>query len=107
MATQVQVDQLRRFANYTDADPYDDAQLAALIDARSVYHVAAMLWDEKAASYSTLVDISESGSSRKMGDSYKNALAMAKYFRDLANAEEAPAAVSGNHARTRAIVREG
>lgn len=108
MATLEQVDQLRRYADYFATDPYDDTQLSALIDGSSVFRVAARLWDEKAASQTSLVDISESGSSRKMSDSHKNAINMAKYFRGLADAEEAPTAEANTrHARTRAIVREG
>jgi len=106
MATPQEVEELRRITGYDAVDPYDDPQLSALIDASSVYRVAARLWNEKAAEYSGYVHIQESGSSRNMGDLHKNALAMAKYYLGLAKEDEAPADVTG-HARTRAIVREG
>ena len=105
MATPAEVQELRRLTQYTDVDPYDDTQLSALIDASSIYGVAEKLWREKAATLSTLVDVSESGSSRKLGDGYKNALAMAKSFKDLRDAETAPT-ITTNFARTRNIVRE-
>lgn len=106
MATPEQVVELRAITGYAAVDPYDDPQLSAMIDASSIYRVAARLWTEKATEYSSYVHITESGSSRNMGDLHKNALAMAKYFLGLADAEEAPSDVTG-HARTRAIVREG
>lgn len=43
---------------------------------------AANIWNQKAAAYAGLVDVSESGSSRKFSDLYKNALAMAKKYED-------------------------
>jgi hypothetical protein len=106
-ATPDDVVRLRALANYNGTDPYDDQQLAAMIDGSSIYRSAARLWDEKAASLSEVVDISESGSSRKMGDTHKNALAMAKYFRGLAEDEEEAPVETSRNARTRAIIREG
>jgi hypothetical protein len=108
MATPDEVVRLRRLADYQDTDPYDDPQLSAIIDASSVYRAAARLWDERAASYASLVNTSESGSSRQMGDLHKNALAMGKYFKSLADEEETETPVDVTRfAQTRAIVREG
>jgi hypothetical protein len=108
MATPDEVSELRRLSNYTDVDPYDDPQLSGMIDASSIYRVAARLWNEKAASLATLVNVSESGSSRNMGDAHKNALAMARYYKGLADEEDAETPVDVTRfARTRAIVREG
>jgi hypothetical protein len=108
MATQEEVDRLRRLANYDESDPYDDEDLALMLDGLgNINFAAARLWNEKAASLTTLVNVSESGSSRSMGDAYKNALAMAKYFKGLGDEEvvETPVDTS-QYARTRAIVRE-
>jgi hypothetical protein len=108
MADPAEVIRLRRLANYTAVDPYDDTQLSALIDEFGVYRTAARLWDETAAMYASMVNTSESGSSRQMGDLHKNALAMAKYFKALADEEDAETPVDVTQfARTRAIVREG
>lgn len=108
MATSDEVLRLRRISAYTAVDPYDDTQLSALIDASSIFRVAERLWNEKAASYASLVNVSESGSSRNLGDAHKNALAMAKYYKGLADEEESETPVDvSRFARTRAIVREG
>jgi hypothetical protein len=108
MATLEQVTHLRRVTGYADTDPYDDSGLSAMIDADGVHRVAERLWAEKAAATASLVDVSESGSSRSLGDVYKNALAMSQHFKGLADAEDsAAAAITSGHARTRAVVREG
>lgn len=76
-----------------DAAPYDDQSLSNRIDGgTSVEAVARQIWLEKAASYASLVNVSESGSSRSMSDLHKNALSMAKGFGDAdASAPGAPA----------------
>jgi hypothetical protein len=64
-----------------DVEPYSDLSLNMRIDAAlSSQALAAEIWMEKAASYASLVNVSESGSSRSMSDLHKNALAMAKGF---------------------------
>lgn len=61
-----------------DADPYSDLSLSNRLDAAlSSQALAKEIWLEKAASYASLVNVSESGSSRSMSDLHKNALAMA------------------------------
>lgn len=63
---------------------------------------AATVWGSKAAEFASLVNVSESGSSRSLGDLYKNALAMQKSF----EAKDAAAIVAvSRRSRTRAIVR--
>lgn len=99
MATTEEIKEVR---DLTDgAELFTDEQLGALIDSGlSVNAVAYRVWQSAAASYSKLVNVSESGSSRSMGDLYKNALAMAKSFKDA----DQPA---GTHVkRTRRAVRE-
>lgn len=110
MATASDVELLRRLANYTDVEPYDDTQLSALIDAAggSVERVASRLWNEEAARLAKLVNVSESGSSRSLGDAYKNALSMAQYLKSLADEAEAETPIdTSRFARTRPAVREG
>lgn len=64
--------------------------------------LAATLWEAKAAEAVDMVDVSESGSSRSMGQVHAHALKMAERYR-------APAADSQNigagRTRTRPIVR--
>jgi hypothetical protein len=86
MATADEIAALRGLINEPDenCEGWEDDRLAELIDGSgSLNSVAHTIWLSKASSYSTLVDVSESGSSRKLGDLYKNALAMAKMFKDL------------------------
>jgi hypothetical protein len=67
-----------------DRDPYDDLALGRRLDAAlSSQALAQEIWLEKAAKYASLVNVSESGSSRSMSDLHKNALAMAKGFGDV------------------------
>lgn len=86
MATAAEIAALRLLiAEPDDAEPYDDATLAARLDgASNEYALASDIWTEKAASAAGLVDITEGGSSRKMGDLYEQALGMAASMRDRA-----------------------
>lgn len=79
-------------ANYNDDGTYD------------INTAAATVWEGKAASFANLVDVSESGSSRKMSGLYSNAVAMASYFRGKATDSGVIVDVS-NRPRTRAIRR--
>lgn len=101
-----QIQQLRRFTGETDVDAseYSDEDMDAAIvaEAGNLRAAAAVIWDQKAAKAAALVDVSESGSSRRMSQVYANALAMAKGLRDGDAAGELPAA-SGT--RNRAIIR--
>lgn len=83
MATAEQIAALRLLiAEPIDSAIYTDAVLGALIDSltgdlnKSAYSV----WVQKAAAAAELVDISEGGSSRKMGDVHEQALNMAAHF---------------------------
>lgn len=64
-----------------DKLPYDDVALSSrLDDATSAEALASAIWREKAARLSALVNVSESGSSRNLGDMQANALRMAETF---------------------------
>lgn len=67
--------------------------------------VAAEAWTIRAGRYHALVNTSESGSSRSMGDLYKNALAMAAMYRGLYDKENAPAESASGRTRTGKVVR--
>lgn len=68
----------------TDKDPYTDSALNARLDtAASTQALAAEIWTEKAAAYAALVNTSESGSSRSLGDLQDKALKMAETFSKL------------------------
>lgn len=93
-------------ADYHAVDPYDDTQLAAMIDQVGLNRSAERLWNESAAALAKLVNVAESGSSRSLGDAYKNAIGMSSHYRKMAESDDVPVDTS-RFARTRAIVREG
>jgi hypothetical protein len=82
MATAEQIAELRLLIAEPTGDVYTDAILGTMIDARSgdMNGSAYDVWVQKAAAAAELVDISEGGSSRKMGDVYEQALSMARHF---------------------------
>jgi hypothetical protein len=84
MATAEQIAALRlMIAQPEDVAPYTNAVLGAAIDAAgNLDQVAYEVWIQKAAAASALVDISEGGSSRKMGDLQEQYLAMARVYGD-------------------------
>lgn len=81
MATQEEIDQARSLVPDTKLS---DDQIGAIIDDSDCMNQAiGKIWGELAGTLSNLVNISEAGSSRSMGDLQKNALSMAKYYADL------------------------
>lgn len=105
MATESDISTVREFVNEPDdSNGWTAVRIGALIDANNedLRATAADIWTSKASSFSMLVDVSENGSSRKMSDIHKNALAMARQFRS--ESIDLIAATAGRP-RTRAIVR--
>lgn len=102
MASKAQVAELRDLTSVT-IDDYNNDVLNEMIDSLdgSVNAAAASIWRRKAASYSSLVDVSESGSSRSMSQLFKQAKEMAMYFQGLADAETAEVAIPTVSGRTR------
>jgi hypothetical protein len=71
---------------------WTDERITTFIDRypkKNLFLSAADIWIVKAGSFSSAVDVSESGSSRKLSSLMTNALAMAKYYRDQGNGQEA------------------
>lgn len=105
MASTADLLKLRRMTNETDsAGAYSDEFLNELID-RNVNNLnasAAEVWTLKAAATAGLVDITESGSSRKMSSMYSQALEMVRFY-SAAEAED-PVSIR-NAPRSRAIER--
>lgn len=82
MATAAEVNALRLLiAEPDDSNGWTDQKLSALLDAGATQNaIASEIWTSKAATFAGLVDVSESGSSRKLSDMHKQALAMAAHF---------------------------
>lgn len=91
MATSEQITQFRRMiGELTDAEPWTDAYISDLIDASASMNAAASQgWLEKAATYAGMVDMGESGSTRRLSQLRTSALEMAGYYRKLAEGEAA------------------
>lgn len=87
MATTIEIAEARRRSD--GAAGHTDEQIEEYLDSgKTVFDFARMYWESKAATYSSLVDVSESGSSRSNSQLHKNALAMAVHFGTDEVAEE-------------------
>jgi hypothetical protein len=105
MATTTELDELRALTDVAANDAvFTPPILSGLIDEMGMNAAAASVWRRKAASYSSLVDVSESGSSRSMSQLFKNASAQAESFQALAEAENVVVPLSGR-TRIRSIER--
>lgn len=101
MASPQQIARMRQLVGETTLS---DEQLGAIIDGSINFELAvAEVWQTLAAQYSTVTNLSEAGSSRSLGDLFKNAQAMATYYRGLGTPVVTP--VTTGYSRTRAIVR--
>lgn len=81
MASVEDIATLRRITNEPGIENYSDESMSEYIDvAGSVDGAAAIVWEEKAARASNLVNIAESGSSRSMNQIYQNAVDQAKFY---------------------------
>lgn len=79
MATDTQIAQLRRMtALDADDQTYTDSLLGGMIDDLGMEPAVAQVWREKAAATAGLVDTTESGSTRALGQLRKGYLEMAE-----------------------------
>lgn len=103
MATAAEIATLRAMVGDTTLT---DVQLGQIFDsAECMNQAAGMAWGRKAAGYAELVNISEAGSSRSMGDLHKNALTMSKYYFDLGCPVKTLPPRNLHKTQTRAIAR--
>lgn len=107
MATQEEVDAFKEllppdFASYG----WDDTYIGTLIDAGMTENgMLLKYWEKVSASTSDYVDMSESGSSRSLSQIHKNAMALAKMYRDLLDKEENPPTDQTSGIRSKRITR--
>lgn len=80
-------DEIARVREYV-AEPNDDGgwtspRIGTYVDEANadLYAAAAEIWGVKASAYAALVDVSESGSSRRMSSLHQNALEREAYYR--------------------------
>lgn len=67
-----------------DSNGWTDEKLGDIIDGETSLNLAASkVWVLKAGQFAHLVDVSESGSSRKLSDLRKNAMEMGSYYAGL------------------------
>ena len=107
MATAEQIAALRLLiAEPNNVAPYTDTALGELIDeGTGQYVIAYHIWNQKAAGAAGLVDISEGGSSRKMGDLYEQYLSMAERMRVAAVSPTDPPTEFGSGIVIRRLTR--
>lgn len=107
MATPEQVAALRLLIDEPDETTYTDVALSNKIDARqgNLDLAAYDVWTEKASAAADLVDVSEGGSSRKMGDLHEQAMAMAKFYAERAQSPVVPPDGQGPGVRIKRLVR--
>lgn len=97
-------EQIRRATGEYTASDLDDEFFDRFLDATSgdINAAAALVWQEKAAGYAELVDITEAGSSRKNSQLYQSAMDMMAKYNALADAATVEV---GTYTTTRPIVR--
>lgn len=106
MASIADVRKLRALIAEPDDSSYSDQALATFLEGSSgPESVAYEIWVEKAAKYAELVNISEAGSSRAMGDLHEQALTMVRHFSPYGPVLPNSPAVLSRQSRTRRIIR--
>lgn len=106
MATEAEIAYVRRMASEPTETIFSDEMISAMIDADGTDATIASIWETKAASFVTSVDVTEAGASHKFSDVYKNAAAMAAYWRKkLADAVDDEEEAATGRVKVRKIVR--
>lgn len=103
MATEQELALVREYIGEpNDANGWTDARISVFIaGAANLPLAAADIWGVKAGANAGLVNVSESGSSRSLGDLLKQAAAMEAYYRKRGNEIATPTPVdSGPVIRT-------
>lgn len=85
MATAEEIARLRSFTGDPSEEEFSQFQLNGILDAMAgnINRAASEVWGIKAARFSNFVNVTESGSSRNLGDLYKNAMAMKTHYDGL------------------------
>lgn len=113
MATTAEIAYVRELINEADAtNGWTDDRIGTFIESSrnadgtiNLKLPASDIWGVKATSFSQMVDVAESGSSRKMSDLLKNALLLQKSLREGDDGLPDVVDPLANRPRTRAITR--
>lgn len=76
-------------------DTYTDAELTDRLAAGNKFACARDIWREKLAAASSLVNVSEGGSSRSMSQAYDHAKEMLELYDGLANSAASDGSAGG------------
>lgn len=79
MATPEEIAAVRSFTN-EPMDPPSDADIGMLVDQYGVEGATSIVWQQKAAKYADMVNVSEAGASHSFSDLMDHALKMASKF---------------------------
>lgn len=93
MATADDIALVREYVNEPDVGgtAWTDVRITVFIDGTSTLtYAAADIWAVKAGQAAGLVNVTESGSSRNLGDLLKHAQLMEAHYRKRGDAETAP-----------------
>jgi hypothetical protein len=103
MAVNTDIERLRRATDITGTgEPYTDEFMGLLIDREgSVDAAAYVLWRDKAAQYAQLVNTTEAGSSRQMGQLFDHAKEMVALYGRLSTVDTATESAPFTIAMTR------
>lgn len=97
MATADELTLVREYISEADdANGWTDARIAVFVDqADNLMLAAADVWAVKAGNVASLVNVSESGSSRSLGDLLRQAKEMEAYYRQRGEAAGSVALADG------------
>jgi hypothetical protein len=104
MASTGDIERVRLNTDEPSNDTYSDDEIGALVDSDGVAGATAIIWEQKAANYSKLVNTTEAGASHNFSDLRKAALEMAEWWEAKALDEAEPTTSTGR-VRVRKIVR--
>lgn len=80
MASEADIEAVKDLMPGSDED-WDDQKIGIYLDAgRSIAKVMQLFWESRASKLHTMIDISESGSSRSLSRLYDNAMKLAEYW---------------------------
>lgn len=107
MASTSDIAAVRLNTNEPEAETFSDEYLGGLIDASGVTGASATVWEQKAASLSDEVDVTEAGASHKFSGLFTQAQKMADYWRAKAGTSDEGSGATEGRTRVRTINRTG